>query len=358
MTRSYIKTRTTVELNRSSQESLAKQEIFDMLCDDTSSLSELSSDPEGEDKDQRPIRKPPSKEDHRFSLGFDTKLIRIDTQPLIDKMQDHRREITLKGNYKQLDITCTCVVPSINSSYFDEMNRYEWAMSDYLLPCRSMATYINHFKSKRNAVLNEIIGDESDQPVWFFIKPYYKKGTLADYKLSKRHSSANIEPLYILQMAISLFSALTDAHALGIGLVNLSMDYLWLGMDGTLFFDDFKSCLKLQTNNEQLPWIDFDLLECPAVEKKRTKEEGYSAETDVFQASLIILSLMQKHTSRLAKLVVMSENRVEILDDQIDPLYANILPAVEPGLAFNAQNRPTASAMLQCFESMRYRAFA
>lgn len=207
MTRSYIKTRTTVELNRSSQESLAKQglllstcstwnmctescvEIFDMLCDDTSSLSELSSDPEGEDKDQRPIRKPPSKEDHRFSLGFDTKLIRIDTQPLIDKMQDHRREITLKGNYKQLDITCTCVVPSINSSYFDEMNRYEWAMSDYLLPCRSMATYINHFKSKRNAVLNEIIGDESDQPVWFFIKPYYKKGTLADYKLSKRHSS-------------------------------------------------------------------------------------------------------------------------------------------------------------------------
>lgn len=64
-------------------------------------------------------------------------------------------------------------------------------------------------------------------------------------------------------MAISLFSALKDAHALDIGLVNLSMDHLWLGMDGALFFDDFKSCLKLQTTNELLPWIDFDLLDCP-----------------------------------------------------------------------------------------------
>lgn len=132
---------------------------------------------------------------HPFPLDLDTTLIRIDKQPLTDTMKDHRREISFKGSYKRLDIMCTCVVPSLNDSYFDDMNRHEWDMSDALLPCRSMATYINRFRSKRNAALNDVIGDTSEQPVWFFIKPYYEKGTLASYRLSKqRQGTYTTEP--------------------------------------------------------------------------------------------------------------------------------------------------------------------
>ncbi|GAN01164.1 hypothetical protein MAM1_0005d00595 [Mucor ambiguus] len=358
MTQGYAKAPTFTRTTRQSQEFLIKQEIFDAMCDGTSSLSELSSDSEGEEKDLITAAQLEFDVNHPFTLELDTKFMRIDKRLVTDKMKDHSREISFKGSYKHLDIMFTCVVPSINDSYFDDMNRYEWKMSDCLLPCRSMATCISHFRSKRNAVLNEIIGDTSDQAVWFFIKPYHEKGTLANYRLSKRRQGTHIEPLYILQIAISLFSALKDAHALGIGLVSVSMDSLWLGLDGVVYFNEFKSCVYLQQDNEQLPWVDFDLLDCPDIEKKRTKEQGYSAETDVFQASLIVLSLMQKCQSKLTKLVVMGEHQVDILRNQIDPLYTSILPAVEPGLAFKGEERPTASAMLQCFESMRYRALA
>ncbi|KAK4510877.1 uncharacterized protein ATC70_005312 [Mucor velutinosus] len=358
MTQSNAKVRTTVKIERRSQESLLKQEISDELCDDTSSLSDLSSDPECEEKDLITTAELEARVNHPFPLEFDPQFIHIDKQPLMDKMKVHSREITFKGSYKRLDIMCTCVVPSIGDSYFEDMNRYEWEMSENLLPCRGMATHINQFRSKRNAALNEIIGDESDQAVWFFIKPYYEKGTLANYRLSKRYQGTNIEPLYILQIAVSLLSALKDAHALGIGLVGISLDSLWLGLDGVVYFDDFKSCIYLQGDNEQLPWIDFDVLNCPDKEKKKIKEEGYRAETDVFQASLVILSLMQKCQSRSTTLVTMGQHKVDIMRDQIDPMYTIILPAIEPGLAFKGEERPTASAMLQCFESLRYRALA
>lgn len=93
-------------------------------------------------------------------------------------------------------------------------------------------------------------------------------------------------------------------------------------------------------------------------EKKKSKEQGYGAETDVFQASLIILGLMQKHKRRVTRLAVADQHQVDMLRSQADPLYAAILPAIEPGLALNGEERPTASAMLSCFESMRYRALA
>jgi hypothetical protein len=73
----------------------------------------------------------------------------------------------------------------------------------------------------------------------------------------------SIEPLYVLQIAISLFSAIADAHTLNVGLVNISMDTLWLGLDGAVYFDAFKSCLILEDEEEKQPWINFDQLQCP-----------------------------------------------------------------------------------------------
>lgn len=72
-----------------------------------------------------------------------------------------------------------------------------------------------------------------------------------------------IEPYDILQIAVSLFSAIADAHALNIGLVDISMDNLWLNLDGNVYFDGFKSCLGLLDNNKDCLWIDFDCLQCP-----------------------------------------------------------------------------------------------
>lgn len=161
-------------------------EILDELCDGTSTLSELSSNSESEDKDVLSEATLELELTRSFPLDFDAKFIRIDKQPVMDKMLDHSREISFKGSYKRLDIMCTCVVPSLNDSFFEEMNRYQWKMSDNLLPCRSMATHIHHFKSKSSAAFSEIIGDTLDQTVWFFIKPYYERGTLANYRLSKR----------------------------------------------------------------------------------------------------------------------------------------------------------------------------
>lgn len=164
-----------------------KIETFDMLCSSSSSLSELSSEPENGQEQHQTIKH--IELERFFPLKFDAKNANIDARPLSDKMSNYSREITFKGIYKKIDILCTCVIPSNNAKCFDIMNKHEWKISERLMPCRYMATYINRFRTIRNSFINGIIEDESNSSVWYFVKPYYEKGTLAKYLMDKRNQS-------------------------------------------------------------------------------------------------------------------------------------------------------------------------
>ncbi|CEP18381.1 hypothetical protein [Parasitella parasitica] len=265
------------------------------------SLSELSDNPEAE-KDLPQTTTLTNKEylQQIFPLDFDINKAVINTVPLTDRLGDHSHEITYKGYYRTLGFACTCVKPSKGTNCFDEMIQYEWEMSEKLMPCRNMATYITRYKAKQPST-------------WFFIKPYYPRGSLAQYWMGNRTQKTTIQPFHILQIAISLFSAMADAHSLHIVLVDISMDTVWLGIDGAAYFSGFKSSLSMRGEHKKLPWI-----------------------------------------SSISSLVSIKNENVEVLRNHIDPIYANILPAVQPGLAFKSEDRPSAAAMLGCFESLRY----
>ncbi|KAI8644671.1 hypothetical protein BD408DRAFT_430400 [Parasitella parasitica] len=217
---------------------LLEAEGDNMICDGDSALSELSDDLEAEeDHHQKAALTCAEYLQQMFPLTFDIDKAIISTVPLTDKISVHSREVTYKGYYKTLGIVCACVTPLNKVDYFDEMNQHEWEMSEQLMPCRNMATCITHFKANQLTTKNSF---------WYFIKPYYPKGTLTQYWMNNRIQKTTIQPLYILQIAISLFSAIRDAHSLNIGLVDISMETLWLGMDGVAYFSGFKSSLSLQ----------------------------------------------------------------------------------------------------------------
>lgn len=62
-------------------------------------------------------------------------------------------------------------------------------------------------------------------------------------------------------MAITLFTALTDAHSQNIVLVDLSQDAFLVGMEGGLCFNGFRSCINL--NEPTRPkWISLPTINC------------------------------------------------------------------------------------------------
>jgi hypothetical protein len=65
-------------------------------------------------------------------------------------------------------------------------------------------------------------------------------------------------------MAITLFTALTDAHSQDIALVDLTQDTFLVGMDGGLYFNGFRSCIDL--NEPTLPtWVPSHTINYPGI---------------------------------------------------------------------------------------------
>lgn len=66
-------------------------------------------------------------------------------------------------------------------------------------------------------------------------------------------------------MGITLFSILSDAHSQSIGLVDITLDSLYVSLDGGLYFDGFQSCIPLDKTFPELrkPWMDLKTIKCP-----------------------------------------------------------------------------------------------
>lgn len=81
----------------------------------------------------------------------------------------------------------------------------------------------------------------------------------------------HFEPFYLLQMFISIFYVLEDAHRLNIGLVDINFDNFNVNVDYTLDFDGFESCIYLKDNivNRKRSWmISARHIKCPGKKKK------------------------------------------------------------------------------------------
>ncbi|KAI7907278.1 uncharacterized protein BX663DRAFT_426319 [Cokeromyces recurvatus] len=230
-------------------------------------------------------------------------------------------------------------------------------MSEKLRLCRNMATYLGQFKADPIELnidfLNNTIA-EKKLPAWFFIKPYYELGTLRHYLRERKKKRLELEPLYVLQMAVTLFSILTDAHSQNIGLVDITMDSLYVNTDGGLYFGGFKSCVSLdpESLSKQKDSFDTSSIKCPEI--KIIKAGNYMKECDVFLACHVLLQVIQKNFGQYTRLYkqILKAEKIEILREYLNPKFKFLIPVLEQGLCYRYQDRPPASELLVAFESM------
>ncbi|RCI05426.1 hypothetical protein CU098_013233 [Rhizopus stolonifer] len=237
-----------------------------------------------------------------------------------------------KGKYRQLGILCTCIKPQEETRA-----QYEWAMSQMLSACRNMETYIGRFKSTAEHMRIKLPEGSKKATCWFFVKRSYQ--TLEEYMALQKSKKIVLEPLYFIQMAITLFSILVDAHALNIGLVNISPKSICVGTDGGLYFGEFKSCVLL---DEPKPlrdkgWIRISAQHTPDV--KIIKRGDYKKESDMI------------YTVQLLKYII-NENTCN--DQNLKNFYKKLGSVLSLGLRKSTHSRTKAESMLKYFENLRH----
>lgn len=228
--------------------------------------------------------------------GFDVQSLILNPEPVKDIKGLNSREVTFIGTYKNMDITCRCVIAFGDIDYHQEQYYYGYHMYREMQSCRYVTNYIGIFRAHVLDIV-DFIQNPPKEPALFIVKPLYVHGTLAQYAKAKRRTGnvyiaknkeficillfilyiyiymidCHFEPFYLLQMFISIFYVLEDAHRLNIGLVDINFDNFNVNVDYTLDFDGFESCIYLKDNivNRKRSWmISARHIKCPGKKKK------------------------------------------------------------------------------------------
>ncbi|KAI8979192.1 hypothetical protein BDF20DRAFT_485649 [Mycotypha africana] len=287
---------------------------------------------------------------------------------------------TIPARYKDMDVICTASIARNSNILTVKQNEHIWFMSEELSPCRYMVSLLGGLKayaselglSSRELYYGTEVGEDTVEkpPLQLYVMKGYQNGTLGEYLRDRRLNYLRIEPFYFLQMAICLFSMLADAHTLNIGLVDISLDSLYVATDGGIYFSGYRSCLFLHESSVHsststkdssdcyYSWINPATIKCPEYEKLKT---NYLKETDVFLASCILLKLVQKPESQAKDLFeIDAESEKVVLDEQeLDySTFEKVIPIIKRGLNYDYTERLSAKDMLYCFETMRSKALA
>lgn len=164
--------------------------------------------------------------------------------------------LVYKGKYKNLTIACkTGRIQCLKEN--EKKVKYELEFSNKLYTCRFINRYIGWTYCHPNEIMNKATMKKYTRskfkplPTIFVIQRYFPNRDGRTYfhnrgknKVTKENVAysllgTNIHPHEILQIGICLFSALVDAHKLGIGFVDLKLENLLVNI--VLY----QSCAKL-----------------------------------------------------------------------------------------------------------------
>ncbi|KAI9016492.1 kinase-like domain-containing protein [Phycomyces nitens] len=270
--------------------------------------------------------------------------------------------LVLKAAYKGIDVACKCRRHSRMRITYNQNIRHELEYAAKLSCCRFINKYIGlvdcvysdmTFLPKLKA--DAFRGNQEVRDV-YVIQQYYENGDLREY-LEKR--GQNLHPFEVLQIAISLFAALTDAHKLDIGIVDLKLENILIDSAGSGWLTDFGSCVEFKGENEvylpmELKWTK----EVAAPEM--IQDRIFTKKSDVFMATVILCEIMTPRltdTQFYEQVVIRSKNGIEFRTDAIAPMYRHFLRLLKSGLHYNYQDRNSAMEGLQYLENMRTASF-
>ncbi|GAA5803090.1 hypothetical protein HPULCUR_008565 [Helicostylum pulchrum] len=227
-------------------------------------------------------------------------------------------------------------------------------MHNRLYGCQYMAHYVGVFRAHVLDIVDFIQTPPKD-PALFLVRRLYYGGNLGQYMYDKRRNEEYLEPMHLLQMCISLFSMVKEAHLLNIGLVDITPEGLQVDAIGMLYFNSYQSCLDLQDTivNRNKPWmVNTKFLKCP---EAKSMNNMYKKSADVFAATLIMLDLAQHFDYNLKKLHTIDHKTKTVIinKDALDPRHSVMFCIIQQGLNYNPEQRPTASAILYALETSR-----
>ncbi|KAL0144850.1 kinase-like domain-containing protein [Mucor lusitanicus] len=259
------------------------------------------------------------------------------------------------GFYKGLYVACKSKRQFTRNGGFHSQAKREMLFAAKLAACRYINRYIGWVFCRRE-LMKKTSFYTRHMPSLYIIQRYVPNGDARGY-LEKRESS--FKPQEVLQASICLFAALTDAHALNIGIVDLKLENFLIDSSGAGWLTDFGSCIEFKEGNEA---VDLDEEKVAWTEHvappEMLQKHIFTKASDVFMATLIIAELMTADVSDVDfqnNILQRCERtgKVSFSSAPIDPVYKDFFTLLKMGLHNNPNQRPTAKAILDYLLVMR-----
>ncbi|GAA5796975.1 hypothetical protein HPULCUR_002353 [Helicostylum pulchrum] len=262
------------------------------------------------------------------------KSLRIDNENLTvfkKVLGEGQAGIVHAGSYNQLPVACkTKRVGVVEEDFYFQIFK-ELSFAHKLSNCRNTVRY-----------LGWTIHDDK----FYLVQRLIENGDARKY-LFKR---GNFFPAEVLTAGICLFSALTDAHAADIGIVDLKLENYLIDSSGSGFLTDFGSCVEfygredVDLEDEEVPWTK------SVAAPEMVSKHRFSKASDVFMGTLILAELMtaQLSDTEFKKKVLCRKagGAVDFSPKEISSSYSCYFDLLSKGLKSGASCRPSAEEML------------
>ncbi|KAG0165665.1 hypothetical protein DFQ28_001717 [Apophysomyces sp. BC1034] len=297
-----------------------------------------------------------------FPLRFDVNDFRFERSKLLG--EGHIGKVMI-ANYRGLPIACKCRRSQKPRRVFHDHIARELTFAAKLSVCRFMNPYLGVFECSPQHLKFSSSVDASGPAITatsrgsykdlYIVQRYYEHGDLRD--LMEKRATKHFHPIEVLQIAISLSAALTDAHKLGIGIVDLKLENILMDANGSGWITDFGSCVEMNGQDElnliemQIPWTN------DVAAPEMIQHGVFRKESDIFMAMLIVAEVMTPNLSdKEFQEHVLSRHKdgsVNFRTAAINPIYSPFYGVLQRSLHSDPKQRPDALSMLFYFEAMR-----
>ncbi|KAI8068986.1 kinase-like domain-containing protein [Thamnidium elegans] len=238
-----------------------------------------------------------------------------------------------EGMYGQTRVACKTICLEIGEEYFYFQMYKELVFSRKLSECQGVIRYFGW-----------TFDDDNDK--FYLIQPLIDNGDARKYLSQK----GTFYPEEVLVAGICLFSALRDAHAADVGIVDLKLENFLIDSSGSGFLTDLGSCIEfyggdsVNLHDEGVQWTR------PVAAPEMIRKREFSKASDVFMGTLMLAESMTFELSdmefRNEVLHRKANGAVCFSTEKINARYSSYFDLLSKGLQNEASSRPTAEEML------------
>ncbi|KAI7881476.1 kinase-like protein [Lichtheimia hyalospora FSU 10163] len=305
---------------------------------------------------KRSARKKPSKSKptNKHDICVPPITLSIDPEDLKLKriLGEGQMGMVMLAEYQSVPVACKFRRAKKNKQTFEDAISRELAFAARLSVCPYMNPCIGILRCKQTRAGRLVQGDDL-----YIVQRYYENGDLRDYM--EKLQDDYFHETQVLQMALSLFAGLADAHKLNIGILDLKLENILIDSCGSAWITDFGSCVELRGDDD---WIDLRYVGVQWTKAVAAPEmlhqHSFSKKSDVFMAASIIAEALTPQLSdeEFAENVLAraKNGTVNFNPKKIHPMYRQFVPILKHALVNDPDDRPSAQQIYKCLLEMRH----